>query len=250
MKKPNRRHQHHDRQINAGPHLSFRDHIRCLLTSPSSSSCSLYRDFVLGCDGVCCGSVQTLMSWTDAWRTNPKSLLNCNTVGHFKFLCPIIPRGRRQRSLYLCEDTLSLVSSSTFSCSSSLHCRPSSSEWTLMTSLITCSDQNIEDWKLPLSLEGIMGKKLEDHLSVGLLGDVNVLSSVRLTSPLIVPHLRHQLQVSLWFILLLTCRQTDGRTNYKVVFLIYIIKIIRKKNWNNSESVWKEYWHQWEKSSF
>lgn len=74
-----------------------------------------------------------------------KSLLNWNTLGHFKFLCPIIPRRRRQHSLYLCEDTLSLVSSSTFSCSSSLHCRPSSSEWTLMTSLITCSDQNIDN---------------------------------------------------------------------------------------------------------
>lgn len=120
----------------------------------------------------------------------------------------------RHRFLYLCEDTLDLVSSSSsFSGSSSLHCRPSSSEWTLMTSLITCSDQSDTDQlQLPLrpKWEGILGKKrVRRDLGVGFLCDVNVLGSVGLTSPLIVPHLCHQLQVSLWFILLLTCRQTD-----------------------------------------
>lgn len=46
------------------------------------------------------------------------------------------------------------------------------------------------------------------YLSVGLLGDVNVLGSIGLTPPLVVPHLCHQLQVSLWFILLFVYTQT------------------------------------------
>lgn len=72
------------------------------------------------------------------------------------------------------------------------------------------------------------------YLSVGLLCDVNVLGSVGLTSPLIVPHLCHQLQVSLWFILLFACRgQTDrqagvwrNKCNY-ILFLIYNMKIMK-----------------------
>lgn len=40
---------------------------------------------------------------------------------------------------------------------------------------------------------------------------MNVLGPVGLTPPLVVPHLCHQLQVSLGFVLLLTCRG-DGQT--------------------------------------
>lgn len=36
------------------------------LTSPSSSSCSLYRGSARGCGGVCCASAETLASWTFA----------------------------------------------------------------------------------------------------------------------------------------------------------------------------------------
>lgn len=48
------------------------------------------------------------------------------------------------------------------------------------------------------------------YLGVGFLGDVNVLGSIRLTPPLVVPHLCHQLQVSLWFILFFTYTQTHA----------------------------------------
>ncbi len=60
-----------------------------------------------------------------------------------------------------------------------------------------------------------MGKEAAEHppvalsyLSVGLLGDMNVLGSVGLTPPLVVPHLCHQLQVSLWFIVTFIYTQT------------------------------------------
>ena len=46
------------------------------------------------------------------------------------------------------------------------------------------------------------------HLGVGLLGDVDVLGSVGLPSPLVVPHLSHHLQVRLGPILIITCTQT------------------------------------------
>lgn len=74
---------------------------------------------------------------------------------------------------------------------------------------------------------------------------MNVLSSIRLTSPLIVPHLRHQLQVSLWFILLLTCRQTDrhrrtcGWTNYKVSTKTWTIQ----KTFENSCDIYEKNAH-------
>lgn len=61
-----------------------------------------------------------------------------------------------------------------------------------------------------------MGRKAGEHfpvaqsyLSVGLLGDMNVLGSVGLTPPLVVPHLCHQLQVSLWLILFFIYTQTN-----------------------------------------
>lgn len=66
--------------------------------------------------------------------------------------------------------------------------------------------------------EGIMGKEAaklspvaRSYLCVGLLGDMNVLGSVRLTPPLVVPHLSHQLKVSLWFVLFFICIQTNTR---------------------------------------
>lgn len=111
---------------------------QAFLTSPSSSSssCSLCRDSVLGCAGVCCVSEETLTSWTDAWQTDKQCLNGTKTWERLT--------SWRNQCLYLCEDTLDLVSSSS-SGSSSLHWRPSSSEWTLMTSLITCSHQSDTD---------------------------------------------------------------------------------------------------------
>lgn len=49
------------------------------------------------------------------------------------------------------------------------------------------------------------------YLGVGLLGDVDIFSSVGLTPPLVVPHLRHQLQMSLGLILFFIW--THGDTN-------------------------------------
>ncbi len=46
---------------------------------------------------------------------------------------------RSQSLLYLWEESSDRVDSSSSSSSSSLHCLASSSEWTLITSLITCS---------------------------------------------------------------------------------------------------------------
>lgn len=48
------------------------------------------------------------------------------------------------------------------------------------------------------------------NLCVRFFGDVNVLGSVGLTPPLVVPHLSHQLQVTLGLVLLFTC------TNYQL----------------------------------
>lgn len=51
--------ENHQEWATSGAEVNF-------LTSPSSSSCSLHRDCVLGCGGVCCAGVGTLASWTGA----------------------------------------------------------------------------------------------------------------------------------------------------------------------------------------
>lgn len=172
-----------------------------LLTSPSSSSCSLYRDSALGCDGVCCVNVETLTSWTDAWGTD-KRLFRLNTTsaagGSGSYPLPV--RGGHLRHALL----LHLLS---------LLLPPLSAE------LLWVDVDDLSDHLQPsMWIETPFKKRVRRglwvmtswYLSVGLLCDVNVLGSVGLTSPLIVPHLCHQLQVSLWFILLFTCRgQTD-----------------------------------------
>lgn len=120
--------------------------------SSSSSSYSLCLGSVPGCDGVCCGSGETPTTLTafhlaDAWRTNNISCwpLNCSNrfsslhnTFHFidqQHYRKLITR-RSQCLLYLWEESSDLVGSSLTS--SSLHSLVSSSEWTLMTSLITC----------------------------------------------------------------------------------------------------------------
>lgn len=60
------------------------------------------------------------------------------------------------------------------------------------------------------------------YLGVGLLGDVNVLGSVRLAPPLVVPHLRHQLQVSLWFILFFIYTKTQALVLPEETKLLYL----------------------------
>lgn len=142
-------------------------------------------------------------------------------IKHFNFL------NRKQKSdhqevrghsvyLYLWEECSDRVDSSSFS--SSLHCLASSSEWTLITSLITCRattvmpSNQLVSVKLYLNRKGVMSQDVwqkfqsnvvlwRSYLGVGLLGDVNVLGSIGLTPPLVVPHLCHQLQMSLWFVL-------------------------------------------------
>lgn len=52
------------------------------------------------------------------------------------------------------------------------------------------------------------------YLSVRLLSDVNVLGSVGLTPPLVVSHLCHQLQVSLWLILFFIYTQKTHTTSF------------------------------------
>lgn len=110
-----------------------------------------------------------------------------------------------QKQLYLWEDGSDGVESSSFS--SSLHCLDSSSEWTLITSLITCRTRTT--WTVcVVNHSSVNTEELCTdsclYLSVRLLSDVNVLGSVRLTTTFVVPHLCHQFQVSLWLLLFLS----------------------------------------------
>lgn len=110
-----------------------------------------------------------------------------------------------QQQLYLWEDGSDGVESSSFS--SSLHCLDSSSEWTLITSLITCRTRTT--WTVcVVNHSSVNTEELCTdsclYLSVRLLSDVNVLGSVRLTTTFVVPHLCHQFQVSLWLLLFLS----------------------------------------------
>lgn len=111
--------------------------------------------------------------------------------------------------MYLSAECLDLTDSS--SPSSSLHCLASSSEWTLMTSLMTCRGNTVMTYyQFSLLIWILIEKGSSIYLSVGFFGDVNILGSVGLTPPLVVPHLCHQFQVSLWFVLSFICTDTDN----------------------------------------
>lgn len=112
--------------------------------------------------------------------------------------------------MYLSEECLDFTDSS--SPSSSLHCLASSSEWTLMTSLMTYRGNTVMTYYQFSLLTWILRKEKGSsiYLSVGFFGDMNILGSVGLTPPLVVPHLCHQFQVSLWFVLSFICTDTDN----------------------------------------
>lgn len=179
---------------------------QAFLTSPSSSSssCSLCRDSVLGCAGVCCVSEETLTSWTDAWQTDRQT--NDVLMGQ-----------RRENVRHPGGTSASTCVRTPWTWSpppqapplSTGGRAPLSGRWWPLWSPAATSQTPINHRFLKEHREqGILGK----NLRVGLLCDVNVLGPVGLTPPLIVPHLCHQLQVGLWFVLLLTCRGTDRRT--------------------------------------
>lgn len=57
---------------------------------------------------------------------------------------------------------------------------------------------------------------LSDHLSVGLFGDVNVLGTIGLAPPLVIPHLCHQLQVCFRFILFFSLLKLGNQIHVEV----------------------------------